>query len=72
MECIDFTKNSVKVLSIHFSYNKKMENKDNFIKVYANKADTSASFFVNISMYAYIFPLKVYIYIYSESVLNLL
>ena len=41
-----------------------MENKDNFIKVYANKADTSASFFVNISMYAYIFPLKVYIYIY--------
>ena len=47
-----------------------MENKDNFIKVHANKADTSASFFVNISMYAYIFLLKVYIY--SESVLNLL
>ena len=35
MECIliDLTKNSVKVLGIHFSYNKKIENKINFIKL---------------------------------------
>ena len=33
MECIDLTKNSVKILGIHFSYNKKIENKENFIKI---------------------------------------
>ena len=33
MECIDLTKNSVKVLGIHFSYNKKIENEENFIKI---------------------------------------
>ena len=32
MECIDLTKNSVKILGIHFSYNRKMENED-FIKL---------------------------------------
>ena len=32
MECIDLTKNSVKVLGIHFSYNRKIENEENFIK----------------------------------------
>ena len=33
MECIDLTKNSVKILGIHFSYNKKIENEENFIKL---------------------------------------
>ena len=32
MEYIDSTKNSVKILGIHFSYNKKIENERNFIK----------------------------------------
>ena len=32
MECIDLTKNSIKILGIHFSYNKKIENEVNFIK----------------------------------------
>ena len=32
MECIDLTKNSVKILGIHFSYNRKIENEENFIK----------------------------------------
>ena len=30
MECIDLTKNSVKILGIHFSYNRKIENEENF------------------------------------------
>ena len=33
MKCIDLTKNSVKILGIHFSYNKKIENEENFIKL---------------------------------------
>ena len=33
MECITLTKNSVKILGIHFSYNKKIENEENFIKL---------------------------------------
>ena len=33
MECIDLTKNSVKILGIHFSYNNKIENEENFIKL---------------------------------------
>ena len=33
MECIDLTKNSVKIVGIHFSYNKKIEIEDNFIKL---------------------------------------
>ena len=33
MECIDLTKNSKKILVIHFSYNKKIENEENFIKL---------------------------------------
>ena len=33
MECIDLTKNSVKILGIHFSYDKKIENEENFIKL---------------------------------------
>ena len=33
MECIDLTKNSVKILGIHFSYNKKIEDEENFIKL---------------------------------------
>ena len=33
MECIDLTKNSVKILGIHFFYNKKIENEKNFIKL---------------------------------------
>ena len=33
MKCIDLTKNSVTILGIHFSYNKKIENEENFIKL---------------------------------------
>ena len=33
MECIDLTKNSVKVLGIYFSCNKKIEKEENFIKL---------------------------------------
>ena len=33
MECTDLTKNSAKLLGIHFHYNKKMENEENFIKL---------------------------------------
>ena len=33
MECIDLTKHSVKILGIHFSYNKKIENEENFMKL---------------------------------------
>ena len=33
MKCIDLTKNSVKILGIHFSYNKKIKNEENFIKL---------------------------------------
>ena len=33
IECIDLTNNSVKILSIHFSYNKNIENEENFIKL---------------------------------------
>ena len=33
MKCIDLTKNSVKILGIHFSYNKKIEKEENFIKL---------------------------------------
>ena len=33
MKCIDLTKNSVKILGIHFSYNKKIEDEENFIKL---------------------------------------
>ena len=31
MKFIDLTKNLVKILGIHFSYNKKIENEENFI-----------------------------------------
>ena len=31
MECIDLTNNSMKILGIHFSYNKKIETEENFI-----------------------------------------
>ena len=30
MESIDLTKNSIKILGIHFSYNEKIENEENF------------------------------------------
>ena len=33
MECIDLIKNLVKILGIHFSYNKKIEDEENFIKL---------------------------------------
>ena len=33
MECIELTKNSVKILGIHFSYNKNIDNEKNFIKL---------------------------------------
>ena len=33
MECIDLANNSVKILRIHFSYNKNIENEENFIKL---------------------------------------
>ena len=33
MKCIDLTKNSVKILFIHFSYNKEIKNEENFIKL---------------------------------------
>ena len=32
-KCINLTINSLKILSIHFSYNKKIENEENFIKI---------------------------------------
>ena len=32
MECIDLTKYSMKILGIHFSYKKKIEDEENFIK----------------------------------------
>ena len=33
MECIDLTKNSVKIPGIHFSYNKKIENEENLLSL---------------------------------------
>ena len=36
IECIDLTKSSVKILGFHFSYNKKFENEENFIKLIKN------------------------------------
>ena len=36
MKCIDLKLNTVKVLSIHFSYNKKIENDENFLKHISN------------------------------------
>ena len=33
MECIDLTNNSKKILGIHISYNKKIENEENFVKL---------------------------------------
>ena len=33
MECKDLIKSSVKILGIHFSYNKKIENEENFIEL---------------------------------------
>ena len=33
MKCIDLTNNSMKILDIHFSYNKKIENEEKFIKL---------------------------------------
>ena len=33
MECTNLTKNSIKILVIHFSCNKKNENEENFIKL---------------------------------------
>ena len=33
MGCVDLTKSSVKILCIHFSYNKKIEDEENFIKL---------------------------------------
>ena len=32
MDCIDLTKKTIKVLGIHFSYNKKIETEENFIR----------------------------------------
>ena len=32
MKCIDVRLNTVKILGIHFSYNKKIENDENFLK----------------------------------------
>ena len=32
MGCIDLTKKTMKVLGIHFSYNKKLETEENFIR----------------------------------------
>ena len=32
MKCIDLKRNSVKIMAIYFSYNKKFENKGNFVK----------------------------------------
>ena len=33
MECMNLTKNSVKILGIHFSFNKKIEIEENFIEL---------------------------------------
>ena len=33
MECVDLTKHSVKILGIYSSYNKKIENEKNFMKL---------------------------------------
>ena len=32
MDCIDLTKKILKILGIHFSYNKKLETEENFIR----------------------------------------
>ena len=32
MDCIDSTKKTIKILGIHFSYNKKLETEENFIR----------------------------------------
>ena len=32
LKCIDWRLNTVKILGIHFSYNKKIENNENFLK----------------------------------------
>ena len=32
MDCVDLTKKTIKVLGIHFSYNKKLETEENFIR----------------------------------------
>ena len=32
MDCIDLTKKTIKILGIHFSYNKKLETEENFIR----------------------------------------
>ena len=36
IKCIDLRLNTVKILSIHFSYNKKIENDENFLKQIAS------------------------------------
>ena len=33
MECMNLTKNSVRILGIHFSFNKKIEIEENFIEL---------------------------------------
>ena len=33
MECMNLTKNSVKILGVHFSFNKKIEIEENFIEL---------------------------------------
>ena len=38
MDCIDLTKKTIKILGIHFSYNKNLETKENFI-IHARKME---------------------------------
>ena len=45
-ECIDLTKNSVKILGIHSSYNKKIENEKNFMKAIVNLFSYEKSDFI--------------------------
>ena len=40
MDCIDLTKKTIKVLGIHFSYNKKLETEENFIRRLENRKST--------------------------------
>ena len=37
MECVDLTKHSVKIIGTHSSYNKKIENEKNFMRLIVKK-----------------------------------
>ena len=53
MECIDLTKNSVKILGIHFSYNKRIENEENFINTFTAKEFSETRPFIHLSKHVF-------------------